>query len=170
MNKILVSTKNISDPEWLEKVKPFLEGILKKLIDKAQNEVGQETAGEIKARDNDAVNLEISILFCDNDFIQSLNKEYRGLDSPTDVLSFENGATYEDEGLQFLVLGDIVISLPMIEENAKAFGTTNEDERKRLLVHGLLHLLGLDHGEEHIKEGEDPQCSMLRLQEELLRE
>ena len=65
---------------------------------------------------------------------------------------------------------DIAISVEMIGENAEYFKTTPNAELKRLLVHGLLHLNGMDHGEEHIESGVEPECEMLVLQEKLLKE
>jgi probable rRNA maturation factor len=79
---------------------------------------------------------EISVVLCDDPFIQSLNAEYRGQDKPTDVLSFAQ----DDPEL----LGDIVISLPTAARQAEAAGWTLENEVALLGVHGLLHLLGYD--------------------------
>ena len=79
---------------------------------------------------------EISVVLCDDPFIQSLNARYRGQDKPTDVLSFAQ----EDPD----VLGDIVISLPTAARQAEAAGWTLENEIALLGVHGLLHLLGYD--------------------------
>lgn len=80
--------------------------------------------------------VEISLVLCGDDFIQQLNKEYRGQDKPTDVLSFAQ----EEETL----LGDIVISLPTAERQAAKAGWGWESEVVLLAVHGLLHLLGHD--------------------------
>ena len=79
---------------------------------------------------------EVSLVLCDEAFIQTLNAEYRGLDKPTDVLSFAQ----DDPDL----LGDIVISLPTAARQAHAAGWTLENEMALLGVHGLLHLLGYD--------------------------
>jgi probable rRNA maturation factor len=87
------------------------------------------------------------------------------------VLSFENGASYTDEdGNEWTNIGDIVISLETLPKNAAYFGGTEDAELKRLLVHGLLHLNGLDHGDEHIEAGKEPECEMLVIQEKLLVE
>ncbi len=77
---------------------------------------------------------EISVVLCDDPFIQTLNREYRQKDKPTDVLSF---AQDDPE-----VLGDIVISLPTAARQADAAGWPLENEIALLGVHGLLHLLG----------------------------
>lgn len=81
-------------------------------------------------------NPEISLVFCDDEFIQALNKTYRGLDKATDVLSFAQ----EDDDY----LGDIVISVPTAERQAATAGWGIENELTLLSVHGLLHLLGYD--------------------------
>lgn len=82
-------------------------------------------------------------MLCDDAFIQQLNARYRGLDKPTDVLSFaqEDG---EDEEPGPRVLGDIVISVPTAERQAKRAGWPVESEVTLLAIHGLLHLLGYD--------------------------
>ena len=79
---------------------------------------------------------EISVVLCDDLFIQDLNRDYRGKDKPTDVLSF---AQNDPD-----VLGDIVISLPTAARQAEAAGWPLENEIALLGVHGLLHLLGYD--------------------------
>ena len=79
---------------------------------------------------------EISVVLCDDAFIQSLNAAYRGRDKPTDVLSFAQDDPH--------LLGDIVISLPTAARQAQAAGWTLENEVALLGVHGLLHLLGYD--------------------------
>ena len=79
---------------------------------------------------------EISLVICDDAFIQALNAEYRGKNKPTDVLSFAQ----DDPN----VLGDIVISLPTAARQAAAAGWPLESEIALLGLHGLLHLLGYD--------------------------
>jgi probable rRNA maturation factor len=101
---------------------------------------------------------EVSLVLCDDPFIRALNTRYRGLEAPTDVLSFPQ-RTGEGPGNQ--VAGDIVISLESLARNAAREGESLETELKRLLIHGMLHLQGLDHPE----EGES---DMLRTQERLL--
>ena len=86
-----------------------------------------------------------------------------------DVLSFENGEEYTDEeGNKWYCAGDIAISLETLPVNAQYFNTDQDDELKRLIVHGLLHLNGLDHGEEHVQEGVEPVCEMLKIQKKIL--
>lgn len=148
-NIVEVSTQeNITEPSFIANIEPFAKKIMKEL--------------KIK-------NSYVSILFCNNEYIRELNKEYRQIDSPTDVLSFENGDIMLNEnGKKFCTLGDIVISIEMIGENASYFKTDDNDELKRLLVHGILHLTGMDHGEEHIESGKAPVCKMLIRQEKIL--
>lgn len=87
---------------------------------------------------------ELSVLLCDDAVIHSLNREFRGKDKPTDVLSF---SMREGEGARFAgpMLGDIIISLPTASRQAKALKRSLHDETMMLLAHGLLHLLGFDH-------------------------
>lgn len=86
---------------------------------------------------------EISILFCDDPFMTELNKEYRNKNSATDVLSFEQENI---PGQVPQVLGDIIISLETVESNCQGDAGTMRDEVRMLVCHGLLHLLGYDHG------------------------
>ena len=79
---------------------------------------------------------EISLVFCNDPFIQALNAEYRGKNAPTDVLSFA-----QDDPQ---TLGDIVLSVPTAARQAEAAGWPLESEIALLAVHGLLHLLGHD--------------------------
>ena len=79
---------------------------------------------------------EISVVFCNDPFIQNLNREYRQKDMPTDVLSFAQDDTD--------VLGDIIISLPTAARQAATAGWPLESEIILLGMHGLLHLLGYD--------------------------
>jgi probable rRNA maturation factor len=112
---------------------------------------------------------ELSILFCTDAFIHGLNRRYRGMEAPTDVLSFAQltaegkPAAGTDAGPDSAtrLAGDIVISLDALARNADREGETRETELKRLLIHGMLHLQGLDHPEEGASE-------MLRVQERLL--
>ena len=86
---------------------------------------------------------EISLLLCDDPFIQTLNHKYRNKNTPTDVLSFEQGNTPGQEGP--CILGDIVISLETIQCRCQEQRSAMVEELKLLFCHGLLHLLGHDH-------------------------
>ena len=95
---------------------------------------------------------EFELIVVHNDEIQELNKEYRKKDSATDVLSFPL------EESPFMPLGSIVISVDFVNEKAKEFDHSTNDEFTLLFIHGLLHLLGFDHevdeGEHRTKEEE----------------
>ena len=80
---------------------------------------------------------EISVLFCGDGAMRTLNRRYRGMDAPTDVLAFPS----ETGGL----LGDIVISIPYASRQARRRGDSPAREIDRLLLHGFLHLSGYDH-------------------------
>lgn len=91
---------------------------------------------------------EVSVTLVDNQYIQSLNKQYREKDIPTDVLSFPMGkdGKYEvnpDTGAQ--VLGDIVISMEKVIEQGQVYGHSMQREVAYLTAHGMLHILGYDH-------------------------
>ena len=91
---------------------------------------------------------ELSILFVNDDRMKSLNRQYRGIDRTTDVLSFPQEDTVSFRDLKpesDIVLGDIVINLHKAKRQAEENGLSFNEEMKRLLVHGLLHLLGYDH-------------------------
>lgn len=92
---------------------------------------------------------EVSISLVDVDEIHELNREYRGIDKPTDVLSFECDdpwGTYAP-GTP-IEIGDVVIALDVVDEQRSQFGTSFEQEASLMLVHSLLHLLGYDHVDE----------------------
>lgn len=93
---------------------------------------------------------EVSITFTDNEHIHLLNEQYRGVDRPTDVLSFPltdfSGDTDEPAiDAPMISLGDIVISLEKAAEQANEYGHSFERETAFLTVHSMLHLLGYDH-------------------------
>ncbi len=104
--------------------------------------------------------VEISLVFCNDTTIQELNKLYREKDQPTDVLSFPQHVTLPKEGGH---LGDIIISLAQVEENSIAFGAPFEEEVRRVLLHGVLHLIGYDH-----KTNNPEEEPMLQEQERIL--
>lgn len=148
MNRVYVAMQEgIDEPDWFESVEPFVNKVM----------------GELKFDGE-----EISMLLCNDTYMQELNKTYRNIDSTTDVLSFENDEEYEDEEGKWKCAGDIVISLDTLPVNAEYFNESRNDELKRLIVHGLLHLNGMDHGEEHIEKDVQPVCEMLVLQEKVL--
>ena len=108
-------------------------------------------------------NVEFDIIFVDNDKIHEINKNYRGVDRPTDVISFalEDNKTIE---LDHRLLGDIYISIDKAHEQALEYGHSFKRELSFLSIHGLLHLLGYD----HMKE-EDEKV-MFKKQDDILNE
>lgn len=88
----------------------------------------------------------LSLTLVDDAAIRTLNREHRGKDKPTDVLSFSlvegNGAAPPE---QERLLGDVVISVDTAKRQAKDYSATLQDELYRLLIHGILHVLGHDH-------------------------
>ena len=109
----------------------------------------------------------ISVTFVDNEFIHKINREYRKIDRPTDVISFAfmDGDENKDKifhSKQMVVLGEIYISFDKAREQAVAYGHSLDRELRFLFVHGLLHLLGYDH-----MTAEDEKI-MFSLQEEIL--
>ena len=106
------------------------------------------------------LNTDLAIVIGDDDQIQSLNRDYRGVDHPTDVLSFPQGSKDPHSG--HVNLGDIIISLPRAAAQADADGHSLEDELVLLVVHGLLHLLGYDH------EKDDGREEMWGVQDDIL--
>jgi probable rRNA maturation factor len=94
---------------------------------------------------------EVSITLTDNAYIHELNRQYRKIDRPTDVLSFALNEGVEPEvkdGPAINVLGDIIISVERAQEQAADYGHSLRREMAFLTVHGMLHLLGYDHMEE----------------------
>lgn len=105
-----------------------------------------------------------NIIIVDNNYIHKLNKEYRGIDRPTDVISFALEDEIDNVKLDFRVLGDIYISLDKTYEQAKLYNHSFLRELSFLTIHGVLHLLGYDHIQ---KEDEEV---MFKKQDELLNE
>ena len=93
---------------------------------------------------------EVSVSIVDETEMAALNAEWRGVDAPTDVLSFECDSPFDDalpEGMP-VELGDIVLAPEVIAAQAPEFGSTPAEEFRLMLVHGMLHLLGYDHVDE----------------------
>ena len=90
-------------------------------------------------------NAVFSIIFVNDDEIHNMNKEYRGVDRVTDVISF---ALEDNEDIvynEIRVLGDIFICIPQMKRQAQEYGHSEKRELAFLTVHGMLHLLGYDH-------------------------
>ncbi|MCA1950062.1 MAG: rRNA maturation RNase YbeY [Treponema sp.] len=144
MNRVEISSTESLEPlPWMHKLESFALLILEKL---------------------EKNNWDISILLCDDETICQLNAEYRNKNEPTDVLSFELGETVEEDGEKRFLAGDIVISLQTLYENAHYFSVEPDEEFRRLVIHGILHLSGMDH------QTNDASEPMLQFQELLLEQ
>jgi probable rRNA maturation factor len=143
MNRVAINARGRPLPPW--------RGAARKYIRKVLKYINQD-------------DWDLSVLFCDNTYIRSLNARFRDRDEATDVLSFVLGETTEEEGRTRFLPGDIVISLETLSENARYFRVSEDEELRRLLIHGILHLDGLDH------DTNEPTQAMLRLQEKILAE
>lgn len=86
-----------------------------------------------------------SIIFVGEKEIQEINKNYRGINKVTDVISFAFEDTKNYQNNQIRVLGEIYICIPRMEEQANSYGHSKKRELSFLVVHGILHLLGYDH-------------------------
>lgn len=122
MNKIWIN-KELKDRDITKK---FIKGITEKIL---------------KKLDLDGV--EVSITLTDDESIRELNKNWRVKDKATDVLSFP--INEKPLGYKYKVLGDVVISIPYAKKQAEEIGFSYKEEVLRLLIHGILHLLGYDH-------------------------
>ncbi|HBT20297.1 MAG TPA: rRNA maturation RNase YbeY [Peptococcaceae bacterium] len=125
---------------------------------------------EVCRREKVPDNCKVGITLMDDEGIRLLNRDFRGIDDPTDVLSFSAMERVEEEPEIFyqnddegpLVLGDIVISVETAARQAEEYGHTMERELSFLVVHGMLHLLGYDH------EDEISEQKMFSLQRDIL--
>ena len=144
MNSVAVEAADFPLPAWSGRLKTFAAKVLSQL--------GRKDFG-------------FSVLLCGDKTMSGLNQKYRGKEGPTDVLSFS-----QEEGGGFPVspdgktrhMGDIAVSLDTLRENACSFGVGEDEELRRLMIHGILHLDGMDH---LTNDGDEP---MLRLQEQIL--
>ncbi|MDR2659304.1 MAG: rRNA maturation RNase YbeY [Spirochaetaceae bacterium] len=143
MNRVDISVEGIETPEWAGAAETFTVMVCDALRCK---------------------NWDVSVLFCADDFIQELNRRFRNKDEPTDVLSFPLGEKIIEDGVERYASGDIAISLETLRANCKTFDIAEDEELRRLLIHGLLHLKGFNHATN------EPDEEMLLLQERLLSE
>ena len=109
-------------------------------------------------------NAYFGIIFVDLKEIQRINKEYRGIDKVTDVISFALEDSIDNINMDMRILGDIYICIPKMMEQASAYGHSMKRELSFLTVHGLLHLLGYDH------MNKEEEKEMFGLQELILNE
>jgi probable rRNA maturation factor len=110
--------------------------------------------------ESESLESDLSIVLTDDARLQELNRDYLGIDAPTDVLSFPASETDPETGARYI--GDILISIPRAQSQADAVGHPLESEVQLLVVHGMLHLLGHDHGEPEEK------ARMWKAQDEIL--
>lgn len=109
-----------------------------------------------------------TLVFCDDEYIEQLNKDYRNKSGPTDVLTFSETDVSEEwfkadnDGNYYA--GDIIISTDTLSKNAEYFKVNEKEELKRLIIHGILHLKGYDHKTNNTDE------EMLKYQEEILKD
>ena len=143
MNKIKISFELESDIIPKKPIVKYCKAVLKKLAIK---------------------NWEISVFFCSDQYIAQLNDKFRKKSGPTDVLTFSQNGFVEKKIKRMYYAGDIVISRKSLLSNCQEFNVSEEDELKRLLVHGALHLTGRDHKTNDLNE------EMIILQEKILAE
>ena len=138
---------------------------IEKIVDEEMKEL--ETIEKLlnfvveKERLNNCV---FNIIITDNEYIHKINKEYRGIDRPTDVISFALEDNTDFIEPEFRVLGDIYISLDKVKEQASLYEHSFLRELAFLTIHGLLHLLGYDH------MNEEDEKVMFSKQDEILNE
>jgi len=139
---------------------------------KFQSHVDEEWARKIarqtlKAEDV-SPHYEMSLVFTDSETVQRLNRDYRGVDEPTDVLAFymlpqqEADSDFVSPPDDITHLGEVIISYPKAVEQAKEQGHSTEQELTLLIIHGILHLLGYDH------EKPEEEAKMKAREKELL--
>lgn len=119
-------------------------------IDDDIYEVVEKVAKECLKLEGKGLNFEVSVSFVDNEEIQKLNRDYRNVDSPTDVLSFPMDD--EETDLYIPMLGDIVISAERALEQATEFGHSFLREVAYLAAHSMFHLMGYDHMNDEEKQ------------------
>lgn len=110
-------------------------------------------------------NAQVSVTFVDNEGIHEINRKFRNIDRPTDVLSFPllGDDDLPDDKLFSVPLGDIVLSLERAKEQAEEFGHSFEREVAFLTAHSVLHLLGYDH-----ETGEEDEKTMRAKQNQIM--
>jgi len=106
-------------------------------------ELLEQAAHAALAHQKESLDVDLSIVLTDNKRLQELNRNYLGINAPTDVLSFPASETDPETGARYI--GDILISVPYATRSAEKAGHPLESEVQLLVVHGVLHLLGHDH-------------------------
>ena len=113
--------------------------------------------------------LEVSLSLLDDEEMRGLNRTWREIDAPTDVLSFECDSPFDEDipADEAVELGDVILAPGVIAAQAAEFGNTPAEECRLMLVHGLLHLLGYDHLED--AEAADMEAREIEVLRELAR-
>lgn len=147
------------------KLKIYFENLQHKIAVGYQLKILMRRAVEATLAYEDICNdVEVSITFSDDKSIHSLNLEYRGIDRPTDVLSFPLEEDIKNSRVRGpIMLGDIVISLERAVAQAEEYGHSFQRETAFLCIHSMLHLLGYDH-----ELGEVEDADMRRRQREII--
>lgn len=122
----------------------------------------ERLAAFVLEREDAPENSELSLALVDEDEMTELNRRYRNIEGPTDVLSFGCDDPCPVESDEPITLGDVVIAPTVAERQAAEYGHTVEQELNLLLVHGILHLLGYTH------DGDEDAAAMEERERELL--
>ncbi|NLY46195.1 MAG: rRNA maturation RNase YbeY [Tissierella sp.] len=118
-------------------------------ISEYMEELFQKVIKESLLVEGKSLDYEVSVSLVDNSEIKELNRDYRGVDNETDVLSFPLD---DDFGMDLPLLGDIIISVEKAVEQAEEYGHSLERELAYLTAHSMFHLMGYDHMEKEEKE------------------
>jgi len=134
------------------------------IIDRFENSIKQQiihsTAQQTLQHQNTSDEVDLSIIVDDDEKLKELNRQFLGIDTATDVLSFPANEIDPETGRRYL--GDIIISFSHAEKQAQDAGHSTAREIQLLVVHGILHLLGYDHADNKGKQ------KMWIIQEEIL--
>lgn len=133
-----------------------------KITDEIKDIINKAIICVLQIEDVD-LNAEVSVSFVDDKEIKDLNKNYRNVDSSTDVLSFPIDDEFQ---INVNILGDVIINIMRVVKQARELGHSNERELSYLTVHSVLHLLGYDHMKDEDKKlmREKEKLAMSKLQ------
>jgi probable rRNA maturation factor len=135
---------------------------------RARPELFTRSANAVLRHQGVAPPVELTIVLTGDDVVRELNRTYRGIDAPTDVLAFgdeaQDDVSFATPPGALRYLGDVIISYPRAEAQAQGAGHSVEAELRLLSVHGVLHLLGHDHAES------DEAAIMWTTQSQILQE
>lgn len=131
-------------------IKIYIENITEQRVSDCTVSNIRRVAKKVAELEKPELKLECTITLCDNEYIRELNRQYRGVDAATDVLSFP---MFDFDTPEVIAqLGDIVISLERAAEQAREYGHSFKRELSFLTVHGMLHLFGYDHIQDDERE------------------